>query len=116
MSSPRIEAYRFGHMVVDGTAHTRDLILLPDRVVPDWWRKQGHRLGVEDLGEVLDVQPDVLVVGTGAHGALVVPDETRQAIADAGIELRVAPSTEASELYNELRAKRRTAGAFHLTC
>jgi hypothetical protein len=116
MSSPRIDTYRFGYMVVDGKAYTRDLVLLPDRVVPNWWCKQGHVLDVTDLEEVLAAQPDVLVVGTGAQGAMMVPDETRQAIAEAGIELRVARSSEASELYNELRAERRTAGAFHLTC
>jgi hypothetical protein len=116
MTPPKIESYEFGRMVVDGEVHHKDLILLPDRVLAGWWRNQGHLLQAEDLQEVFDAKPDVLVVGTGAHGIMAVPDETRQAAEGAGIELRAAPSGEAWQLYNQLRRERRTAGAFHLTC
>jgi hypothetical protein len=116
MAIPTIQDYRFGHMTVDGETHARDLILLPERVVADWWRKEGHRLAVEDLQEVLDAAPEVLVVGTGSYGLMKIPDETRQAVEAAGIELRAARTDEAWQTYNDLRERRRTAGAFHLTC
>jgi hypothetical protein len=114
--APEIQSYRFGRMVVDGESHTRDLILLPERVVTNWWRKDGHRLDVDDLQEVLSATPDVLVVGTGAYGLMKVLPETRQAIEDAGIRLQVARTGEAWQTYNDLRENRPTAGAFHLTC
>ena len=116
MAPPRIEAYRFGRMVVDGTSHTRDLILLPDRVIGNWWRKEGHRLIPDDLEPVLGAAPEVLVVGTGAFGRMKVTEETRKALEEAGIELVVANTGEAVQRYNDLRERRRTAGAFHLTC
>jgi hypothetical protein len=116
METPEIEDYQFGRMVVDGQQHTRDLILLPDRVVANWWRKDGHRLDVEDLREVLDAAPQVLVVGTGAYGRMKVSEEIRQALEAAGIELRAARTGEAWRLYNDLREHHRTAGGFHLTC
>ena len=47
---PRIEGYRFGHLVVDGEEQTRDVIVLPDRVLTNWWRADGHRLVLADLG------------------------------------------------------------------
>jgi hypothetical protein len=50
----RLEDYRFGHVVVDGEVHERDLIVLPDRVVGGWWRREGHELVLEDLEDVLD--------------------------------------------------------------
>jgi hypothetical protein len=103
-------------MVVDEEQHTRDLILLPDRVITNWWRKTGHRLDVDDLRQVLDAAPEVLVVGTGAYGMMNVPPETRQAVGAAGIELQVARTGEAWQTYNDLREQRRTVGAFHLTC
>jgi hypothetical protein len=103
-------------MVVDEERHTRDLILLPDRVVANWWRKAGHRLDVEDLRKVFDTAPEVLVVGTGAHGLMDVPWGTRQAVEAAGIELRTVRTGDAWQTYNDLRERRRTAGAFHLTC
>jgi len=116
MAQPEVEAYQFGRMVVDGETYTQDLILLPDRVVPDWWRKQGHRLDVQDLEAVFDARPEVLVVGTGAHGRMEVPHETRRALEEAGVSLRIASTAEAWRTYNELRQQRETAGAFHLTC
>jgi hypothetical protein len=116
VETPQIQDYQFGRMVVDGERHTRDLILLPDRVVANWWRKEGHRLDVQDLREVFDAAPEVLVVGTGAYGLMKVPEETRQAVEAAGIELQAARSEEAWRTYNDLRGRQRTAGAFHLTC
>jgi hypothetical protein len=116
MRAPEVESYRFGHMVVDGEEHTNDLILLPDRVISNWWRDQGHRLSIADLQEVFNAQPEVLVVGTGANGGMRVPQETRQAIREAGIELEVAKTGQAWKRYNDLQQERATAGAFHLTC
>jgi hypothetical protein len=116
VNPPEIKDYKFGHIVVDGKQHTRDLILLPDQVIANWWRKAGHRLDVDDLQKALDATPEVLVVGTGAHGMMDVPPETRQAVEAAGIELQAARTGEAWQMYNDLRERRRTVGAFHLTC
>ncbi|MFW6115633.1 MAG: Mth938-like domain-containing protein [Chloroflexota bacterium] len=116
MPQPHVESYNFGHMVVDGQEHTNDLILLPDRVIPNWWCDQGHRLSAGDLEQVVDAQPEVLVVGTGASGVMDVPAETRRAVEEAGIELHVARTGQAWKRYNQLQEERPTAGAFHLTC
>ena len=40
----RIDRYEFGRIVVDGHQETLDLIVLPDRVVRNWWRRDGHGL------------------------------------------------------------------------
>src|ERR687887_2322633 len=45
----RLEDYSFGRVTVDGSEQTRDLIVLPDRVVTNWWRRDGHSLAIEDL-------------------------------------------------------------------
>src|SRR5439155_5489531 len=37
----RLERYSFGRILVDGQEHTRDVIVLPGRVVGDWWRREG---------------------------------------------------------------------------
>jgi len=116
VKAPEIQDYRFGQMIVDGEQYTRDLILLPDRVMANWWRKDGHRLDIEDLRVAIDAAPEVLVVGTGAYGLMKVPKETRRAVKAAGIELQAASTGEAWRLYNELQERQTTAGAFHLTC
>ena len=112
----KIESYEFGHIVIDGKAHHKDVIILPGRVVAGWWRKEGHALYPEDLKAVLDAAPEVLVVGQGASGLMRVTQETEQALRNAGIEIIALPTGQAVEAYNRLRGERAVAAALHLTC
>jgi hypothetical protein len=116
MARPEIESYRFGRIVVDGQTYDRDLVLLPDRVVEGWWRQEGHVLHTADLQAVFDAAPSVLVVGQGAYGRMKIPDETRQALQEAGIELIAFSTPRAVDRYNALREKKSVAAALHLTC
>jgi len=114
----RISLYDFGRIVVDGESHTRDVIIHPDWVEGSWWRKDGHRLEIEDLSAVWDEAPDVLIIGTGYHGNMVVSDATREHATARGIELLAARTPEAVELFNRLQANqdKRVLAALHLTC
>jgi hypothetical protein len=114
--APHIESYVSGRAVIDGQLHTRDVIILPDRVLGGWWRKAGHALGPEDLEAVFEAAPEVLVVGQGAQGMMQVTAETRQALQGAGIELLAQRSDQACETYNALREERVAAAALHLAC
>jgi hypothetical protein len=111
----RIEGYRFGHVVVDGEEQTRDLIVLPDRVLTDWWRADGHRLVLADLDEVIGELPERLLVGTGAYGQLRPDPEALEQLWQRGVEVEALPTDEAVRRYRELDP-RRTAAALHLTC
>jgi hypothetical protein len=112
---PRLQDYSFGRLVIDGDEHTRDVIVLPSRVVPDWWRREGHSLHIEDLDAVLDELPPRLVVGCGAHGRLAPDPAALRALAERGIDVEVLPTEEAVRRYGELD-ERLTAAALHLTC
>ena len=116
MGAPRIGSYRFGHLVVDGEPYTQDVIILPERVVAGWWRKEGHALHSDDLADVLAARLDLLVVGQGANGLMRVTVEAQRALEQAGIELIAQPSKDACEIYNRLREQRAVAAALHLTC
>ena len=113
---PRIEHYAFGTVTIDGTTYRCDVIVLPDRVVPDWRRKRGHGLVLEDLDEVVADPPATLIVGTGASGAMVVPAETVAALEALGIEVITRPTGEAVETYSRLAPDGRVAAGLHLTC
>jgi hypothetical protein len=112
---PRIEGYRFGHLIVEGEEQTRDVIVLPDRVMTHWWRSDGHRLVLADLGEVIDELPECLVVGTGAYGQMRPDPEAVEQLRQRGVEVEAMPTGEAVRRYCE-RDPRRTAAALHLTC
>jgi hypothetical protein len=111
----RLENYSFGRLVVDGQEHTRDLIVLPERVVSDWWRREGHSLAIEDLDEVLDELPARLVLGVGAHGRLHPDPAVIAELERRGVEVECLSTDAAVRRYGELD-ERRTAVALHLTC
>jgi hypothetical protein len=112
---PEINDYRFGHIVIDGEEHTKDVIVLPDRVVANWWRADGHSLVLGDLADVLDDLPPTLVVGSGAH-ARMQPDPQALAELDArGVKVEVLSTDRAVDRYRRLDPAT-TAAALHLTC
>jgi hypothetical protein len=112
---PAIESYGFGRVTIDGREETHDVIVLPERVVRDWWRKEGHGLVLEDLDGVLDELPERLLVGTGAYGQMQPDPGTIDALCARGIDVEVLPTAEAVQRYAELDP-RKTAAALHLTC
>lgn len=112
---PRIEGYRFGRVLVDGEEHTKDLIVLPDRVVPRWWRREGHALVLEDLEAVMEDLPERLVVGTGASGQMRPDPEAVDRLRRRGVEVEALTTDQAVRRYGELDPSQ-TAAALHLTC
>lgn len=112
-----IESYSFGRMVVDGMTYTSDLVIYPNGTIEDsWWREQGHSLMFSDIAGLIQAEPEVIIVGTGASGLMKPSALLAQELKDRGIELRVKPTSGAVELYNEERGGRRVGACFHLTC
>lgn len=113
----KIDDYSYGSITVDGKIYHEDIIIFPDWVHQDWWRKEAHSLSLEDLLEVVNFKPDILVVGRGSSGIMKIPLSTKDALKDLDIELIEGDSVEAARVFN-LKAKlgKRVVGAFHLTC
>ena len=110
-----LEDYSFGELTVDGERHTRDLIVLPNRVVPDWWRREGHSLAMEDLDDVIDELPDRLILGCGHDGRLEPPRAVLDELRARGVQVEAMRTGEAVRRYGESDPDR-TAAALHLTC
>jgi hypothetical protein len=110
-----LEQYSFGRLLVDGREHTHDVIVLPDRVLSNWWRREGHRLQIGDLEEVLEQLPERLIVGCGAHGQLQPDAAALATLAQRGVQVEVLRTGDAVRRYGELD-ERATAAALHLTC
>jgi hypothetical protein len=113
----QIDNYRFGHIDVQGYSYDADVIIFPDHVQERWRRREGHRLAQEDLETILAEKPEVLVVGTGYYGRMLVPEETLDSLRAAGVDIRVAKTGEAVDEFNRLQRKcARIVAALHLTC
>lgn len=116
MSTPHIDSYHFGKIVIDGRSYSKDVILLPDRVISNWWRNEGHKLSMNDLDDVLAAKPQGLIVGQGAYSRMHVPGQIETELQLEGIELIVLPTSEACKKYNQLSGEGIYAAALHLTC
>lgn len=105
-------------MIINGTTHTRDIIIFPERVEGPWWRMEGHQLSKKDLELVWDACPDTLVVGTGYYGNMVILEETLECACAHEIEVVAARTEDAVDTFNKLQSdpKKKVVGAFHLTC
>ena len=115
--APKIESYEFGRLVIDGREYRADVLVLPDRVVADWWRLSGHSLAPEDLREVVSAAPRYLVVGTGAYAAMEIPEATVLHLESRGVKVEKYDTAGAVARYNELAAAgEAVAAALHLTC
>lgn len=112
----KIEHYSFGRITIDGRDYTSDVIIYPDKVDPSWWRKEGHRLAIDDLKNILGSKPEVLIIGTGAYGTMVVPKETEEYLKKKGIKLIADDTKSACETFNKLSGSGKVVAALHLTC
>jgi hypothetical protein len=112
-----IGSYQFGTMTVKGATHRNDLKIIGDQVIGDWWRLEGHAVHEADIADVLAASVEVLVVGTGDSGRMLMSRGAAQALERRGIQVITLPTAQAVGIFNALRAQgKRVAGAFHLTC
>jgi hypothetical protein len=114
--SMRIQRLRFGEVFIGGDGYTNDVIVFEDRVRPNWWRKTGHLLQLEDLADALASGPEALIVGTGTQQCMKIAPEVIAHTMKAGIELLSFDTRTACQTFNRLLGKRRIVAALHLTC
>ncbi len=95
----------------------RDLKVIGEKIIENWWRKEGRRVDPADVTDILDAHPEVLFVGTGYAGFMEVPSFLRLVLKRNNIRLVAEKTPEAVETFNHLRSQeKRVAAAFHLTC
>jgi len=105
-------------MVVNNVEYSRDLIITPDSIIDNWWRKESHMLYLQDIEEALNLsKPDVLVAGTGKFGLMKIDESLIKFLDNKNIEFHALPSAKAAKLFNRLTQDgKRVTGAFHITC
>ena len=112
----RIGSYEFGRVIVNGKTFDQDLIIFPSKVRSGWCRKKGHELCLDDIKEVIEEKPEVLVVGTGDSGLVKILDEVKERLKKERVELIAKRTGEACDVYNRLSSQKKVVAALHLTC
>jgi hypothetical protein len=71
---------------------------------------------MDDLRELIDASPEIIVVGTGVSGRVIPVKKLETDLAKLSIEFIAEPNKEAIRGFNQLAPGKRIGGGFHLTC
>ncbi|HDI31893.1 MAG TPA: hypothetical protein ENF80_03650 [Thermofilum sp.] len=115
---PKIKSYEFGKIVVDDQFYNQDLVLSNTKVYSGWWRREGHRVVLDDLIEILEKEePEVLIVGKGYYGYMEIDETLKAYLREKNIELVSGKTGDVWKEFNKLTEEgRKVVAAFHLTC
>jgi uncharacterized protein len=105
-----IRAHSPGRVVVNETTFTTSLIVLPDRVIPDWPPGRFEDLTQDHFAMLVDYRPEVVILGTGDRLRFPHPALT-QSLAAARIGIEVMNTAAACRTYNVLAGDQRVVAA-----
>ncbi len=112
-----IQDYKFGRIVIDGEVYTQDIKIVRDRVVPGWHRRSGHRVEPDDVADILNAEPEVILLGKGEPGMMSSSGTLAALLEEKNIRLVEKPTKELIEIFNKMHKQgKKVAAGFHLTC
>ena len=119
-SSPRILAVSWGHMEVEGIGAGKDFKLYPGGGREWDWSETGmsHSPGIQpaDVQELLDRGAAAVVLSRGMEERLRVDPAALRYLEQQSVEVHVAETREAVQIYNNLAGAVPVGGLFHSTC
>jgi uncharacterized protein len=103
-------AYGEGYVAVNNEKHEKNLILLPESIIPEWSTATVETLTDNDMQKLLALGTEIVLLGTGKRlrfpqGALMRP------FAPAGIGLEIMDLQAACRTYNILAEEGRKVAA-----
>jgi hypothetical protein len=117
----KIDELTFGSMIVECKRYRREVLIFTDGTVKK--RNGGflmfgnHKIKKRELEELIQGQPEIIIVGTGTNGAARVAPEAESWAKGKNLSLMVQPSYYAVASLNELtEQKKKVAALIHITC
>ena len=119
-----IEGTGFGYIIVNGVKYDHDIAVHVDGSVTKRkkelskpYKKGVHTpLAPSEIEEILDENPEIVIIGSGQYGALPILDETIKLLEEKNVKYIIEKTPKAIEEYNKLSKNKRVAGIFHVTC
>ncbi|MFZ2331047.1 MAG: MTH938/NDUFAF3 family protein, partial [Atribacterota bacterium] len=106
----------FGKIIINGSIYNKDLIIFPDYIQNNWWRREGHFLRITDLEIIINYRPDILIIGTGMYGLMKVDNNLIQVLKDYNIKKVIVEKTKKACIYFNNETIQKKVAALHLTC
>jgi len=118
----RIDGTQFGEVTIDKKKY-HQVLIVGDRIEERDYKKlkelfdTAHKIGDWEIEALLSNNPEIIIIGTGQNGAMVVDDESAKKLKAKSSELIVAKTPEAIEIYNDRIKKGKKVNALiHTTC
>ena len=105
-----VTGYGNGYIEINRQRYDASLVLLPDRIAPDWVRGGFAALTEADLRRLLDFCPELVLLGTGSRQRFPQPALLRPLI-EARIGYEVMDLQAACRTYNILMGEGRRVAA-----
>lgn len=111
----------WGEITVDGVAGKfKDAKVFPDSVEEWDWGGTGtrHSPGIQpaDVEELVEAGAEAIVLSRGMELRLGVMPETLEYLRSRGVEVHVAETKEAVDIYHSLASSKPTGALIHSTC
>ena len=111
-----VDRFEFGAIEINGQIYKSDVMILPDGSVESWHHEDEHTLHIEDMKGIIKAKPEVLVIGLGTVGNVVLEAEVEQKLQEEPIEVMAFKTEKACDTYNAIRGQRKVAAIFHVDC
>ncbi len=105
-----IRAYAPGRLTINEEVYTTSLIVTPRQVVAEWPPASFADLLAGHFEMIASLQPEVVILGTGARLQFPAPSLTRSLV-EAGIGIEVMDTGAACRTYNFLMSDGRRVAA-----
>lgn len=106
----RIKAYEPGRIMVGLNAYTRSFIVTRDTLIAHWPPQTIDELRMEHLQAFHEIQPEILLIGTGASQTFPDP-RLLAALMNRQIPVEVMDTAAACRTYNILFSEDRSVAA-----
>jgi uncharacterized protein len=109
-----IRGYSGGEVLIGAEAFRAPLVVTVERIIADWSPPPVGALTLADFGRVLELEPEVILLGTGAS-QVFPPAALTSAILTRGVGFDVMNTSAACRTYNVLASEyRRVAAALYV--
>lgn len=106
----QIRAFKPGIIQINEKTFTQSLIVAPDRLIENWSPQSVAELTLEALSPIIALQPDILLIGTGAK-LVFLNIELYGDLINQGIGVEIMDTGAACRTYNALSSENRNVVA-----
>jgi uncharacterized protein len=98
--------YGEGYVSVNDQRHSRNIVVAPDHAVQEWDAESWETLTPGHMQPLLELKPEIVILGTGAQLRFPRPEVAR-ALAEAAVGFEAMDTKAACRTYNILMAEGR---------